>query len=122
MSFTRYYSIYVIDGTPLFNGFTPATTPPLKHTEEASTPDRPPLAHVLLWIDSQAPAVREAANTMRKNPGTTTIYLEARLPIEPGLHDTPKHKYIGNEDKIDVVGGLEIEELKKRVSAMYEVA
>ena len=122
MPHTRYYNLYVIDGTEPFNGFTPAPTARIEHTEESSSPDRPPLQHVLDWIDSQKATIRDAANVMLQNLQTTTVYLEARLPIEPGPAETPKHKFIGSEDRILVVGSLEIDELKKRVTAAYHVA
>ena len=122
MTHTHYYNLYVTDGTKAFGAFTPAATRRFEFADESPSPDRPPLRHVLDWIDSQVPAIREAENAMRANPGTTTLFLEARLPIDPERADNPKHKYIGNEDRIHVGGGLEIDELKKRVTAVYEVA
>ena len=122
MTHTRYYNLYLVDGTKPAIGFTPAPTQTFEFAEESPEPERPPLEHVLRWIDTQAPAILEAATAMRQNPGTTTLYLEARLPIEPGHVDTPKHRNIGKDEKIDFVSNVSIGELKKRVTAIYKSA
>jgi hypothetical protein len=59
---------------------------------------------------------------MRNDPGTATLYLEARLPIESGNLGAAIHKYLGNEVKIHFVSEIGVDELKKRVTAVYTSA
>ena len=122
MAPTRYYNLYLVDGTKPSVGFDPAPTYRVEHVEESSDSNRPSLEHVLLWIDSQAPGLRDAEGTMRNDPGTATLYLEARLPIESGNLGAAIHKYLGNEVKIHFVSEIGVDELKKRVTAVYTSA
>lgn len=117
-TYTHYYSITLEDASHPAGSFSPAKSHRFQHQEESSEPGRPDLAHVIAWIDSQAQQIRDATNLMRSNPGTTTLYLHARLPISPEFIDNPKHEYLADFP----VTGLVLDELKEAVAAKYAVA
>jgi hypothetical protein len=119
MAYTLHYTLYLRDGTKPQIGLTPADSRRFDDTEESSDSKRPSLEHVLHWIEVQAPKLRAAANEMRENRGTTTLYLEARLPIEIGLAGIPQHKSIGSDGAIPFANDHSLEELKRQVIAIY---
>jgi hypothetical protein len=114
-TYTRYYSITIEDATHTHGAFSPAKSHLLQYEEESSAPGRPDLSHVIKWIDSQASMIRDAANLMRSNPGTKTLYLHARLPISRNSIDNPRHEYLADFPVTELV----LDELKDAVAAQY---
>jgi hypothetical protein len=108
----NFYSIALEDTTPWRTGFERAESVRFEKNDiEAVT--RLSLKYILDWIDDQVPRIRDALNEMRKNEGTTTILLRARLPLRgPGNHEAISIL-------IPVVE-LAIEELKATATTRFE--
>jgi hypothetical protein len=111
------YSISLEDRTKHQTGFTPATMRQIQCADNLNSA-KPALQDVIKWIDGQATKVREAVNEMRQNKGTTTIVLHARLPMGTAPSGLCEHKVFSDIS----ANGLEIDELKARVTAAYKTA
>jgi hypothetical protein len=113
------YSIRAEDKTQPQTGFPfrPATMTPIQWTDNTCSAG-PTLQDVLNWIDGQVTKVRDDVNEMRRNNGTTTIVLHARLPVGVDSAGLCKHEWFSDIP----ANGNEIDELKHRVTAAYEKA
>jgi hypothetical protein len=112
------YSISLEDATPRKPGVKIARGAHFEKTHTLTSSNRPPLQHVISWIDSQAPAIRASINKMLKNPGTDIVHLHARFPIRT----TKTGRYIQHIIPGITVDGLEIDRLKGQVIEIYDAS
>jgi hypothetical protein len=112
------YTLSIEDATPRTEGFSPARGARFQETQNLTTPERPPLQHVIEWINARADAIREAINEMLNNPGTKILRLHARLPIRSTAQGHYFHEAIPDIP----VDGLELDRLKAKVIERYEAA
>ena len=113
------YHISVRDETTRVPGVKRARGQTFQESFSLPSSKRPPLRHILDWIDTKAGDIAQAVRRMKANPGTKTLRLFARFPVGKAAMGHYIHQII---PATDVVDGLEIERLKAKVIAAYDGA
>lgn len=112
------YNISIEDATPRDKNYSPARGSDFRHTQVFTTPERPPLEHIIEWINSKAEAIRDAIKEMLQNPGTKILILHSRFPL--GTRGQEKAFHITLPPV--TVDALAIERIKAKVIETYESA
>lgn len=112
------YTVSLEDATPRASGVKVARGHHFDETFSLPTSGRPPLEHVLNWIDAKAEDIRKGIKEMQANPSTEVVRLNSRFPIGVAAGGHHVHLRLPGID----VDGLEIERLKAKVIDVYENA